>query len=685
MPSRSLFSFFSGSPDARTTALQNLLIAAIVVTALWAGFDVLLPLAFAALLAFVLTPPLIALRRLHVPRALGVALLVTTAFALIAGLGWLMSQQVTELARDLPAYETTLSNKITSVRRSTTNSILLRRMAGLVHRLQADLAPGDDDNTAAADQTPHPRPVPVKVTGARSNILDLYQDIVGTLLPPLAIVCIVFIFLIFILMQREDLRDRAIRLLGTSDLQRSTAAMNDAARRLSRYFLRQTLLNTLYGIFIAFGLWMIGLPTPVVWGALATIMRFVPYFGSYIAAAFPLLLAAAVEPGWHMFLLTLALYLISEPIMGQLIEPLVYGRGTGLSPTAVVVSTIFWTWLWGPAGLILATPITLCLMVLGRHVDGLHFFEVLLGDEPPLSPAQSFYQRALTGDAAEATYQAELCLKDQSLQSYLDEVAMKALELAETDAERGTLEAGEIERIGGTVQEVIDNLAHFAPRRWFSQFRRASADSHADDEAEESGLAQLLAFEESDEAPSGVAVVDSDSLPADWRIDAPVLCIGGRNALDAAAACMLAELLNKRGLGAKSLGPEAIRSDHLASLAQASAKIVCLSYVGLGGSPAHIRYLNMRLRHILPKGCIILVGNWLRDADDGATSEFRAAAGADAYVNSLGEAVEFCVAAAKKAAGGDGAAQAGRAGPKPAPAAGEREKAGAKLKPKQLA
>jgi predicted PurR-regulated permease PerM len=656
MPPRSLLPLFSGSSDVRSATLQNLLIAAIVITGLYVGRDVLLPLALAILLSFVLTPPLILLRKLKVPRVIGVAILVTGTFAAMAGLGWLMSQQVTELARALPTYQYTLSEKVAALRESTAQSAVLEQATKTLQRLQEELSDPKTDTEGAVPspdgEEQKPEPVPVEIIGDEGGVLYVYREVFETLLPPLATIGIVFLFSIFILMQREDLRDRAIKLLGASDLQRTTSAMNDAAHRLSQYFLRQLLINSLYGVFIGFGLWLIGVPTPAVWGILAMLMRFVPYIGSYIAAFFPVLLAAAVDPGWTTVFLTLGLYLISEPIMGQVVEPLVYGHGTGLSPVAVIVTTVFWTWLWGPLGLLLAMPITVCLVVLGRHVEGLHFLEVMLGDEPALSPEQSFYQRALTGDAAEATYQAELCLKDQSLQTYLDNVAMEGLRFAERDAARGVLDGEQIARIGETVKEVVGNLAHFAPRRWFSSLRPAENGEAAESGSQE-GLAHLLSLEE-DSAENGLAdveIISRDTLPEDWR-GKPVLCIGGRTPLDEAAAHMLAELLIKRGLGAEAEGPKAISAGNITSLQQTEAKILCLSYFGLEESPAHIRYLILRLRRILPENCTILVGCWACDETGGrALAELQAAAGADAYAITLGEAVDFCLEAAKAASG----------------------------------
>ena len=467
------------------------------------------------------------------------------------------------------------------------------------------------------------------------------------MLPPLATAGIVILFVIFILLQREDLRDRAIRLIGASDMQRATSGMNDAAARLSRYFLRQFLINSAYGVFIAFGLWLIGVPSPIVWGIVAMLMRFVPYVGAFIAAALPLLLAAVVEPGWTTFLLTAALYLVSETLMGQVVEPLVFGHGTGISPIAVIISTVFWTWLWGPLGLLLAMPLTVCLVVLGRHVEGLNFFEVLLGDKPALTPQQSFFQRALMGDLAEATYQAELALKDESLANYLDGVALKGLQLAERDFERGALDKESLKRIKATVNEIMDDLADFEPRRWF---RKVEPDEKKKDaeEAEEAqtGLASLSTMDEVDEEP--LPILGAADLAPGWDEEDSVLCIGGRTPLDEAAAAMLAGLLKKSGLKARATDSEAISAGHIVSLDAAKAKLACLSFLGIGSSSAQVRYLVRRLRRILPSGCTILVGYWADDAAGAPVKALEETAEADAYATSLHQAAEIAVNAARR-------------------------------------
>jgi hypothetical protein len=462
--------------------------------------------------------------------------------------------------------------------------------------------------------------------------------VLGTVLPPLATAGIVILFVIFILLQREDLRDRLVRLMGASDMQRTTATMNDAATRLSRYFLRQVLINSAYGTFIALGLWAIGVPSPIVWGILAMLMRFVPYVGPFIAAAPPVLLAAVVEPGWTMVLLTGGLFLVSELIMGQVIEPLVYGHGTGLSPIAVILSTVFWTWLWGPLGLLLAMPLTVCLVVLGRHVEALNFLEVLLGDKPALTPAQSFYQRALIGDSAEATYQAEVCLKKgRPLVDYLDEVALGGLKLAERDAERGSLDADNLESIEETVDEMMDNLTDFEPRRWFRK---------VEVEVEEApgGLASLTSIEQEEEIDQLPIL---GALAPGWEVEDAVLCIGGRTPLDEAAGRMLAGVLRRQGLKARALPSDAISAAHIVSLEASKTKLVCLSYLGTGANAAHVRYLVRRLRRILPDGATVLVGFWVDEGGGAGIKALEATAEADAYVTSLKEAARFCADAAR--------------------------------------
>jgi AI-2E family transporter len=483
------------------------------------------------------------------------------------------------------------------------------------------------------------KPVAVEIHQPEPRRFEVLQRLAGTLLPPIATAGIVLLFVIFILLQRDDLRDRLIRLFGTSDLQRSTAAINDTAERLSRYFITQLLINSAFGIFIAFGLWLIGVPSYTVWGILAMLMRFVPYVGSYIAAAPPVLLAAFVDPGWTTFLLTVALYLVSELAMGQLIEPVVYGHGTGLSPIAIVIATVFWTWLWGPLGLLLATPLTVVLVVLGRHIEGLQFFDVLLGDEPALTPEQRFYQRLPTGDSAESADQLEICMKEgQPLVSCFDEIVLKALQFAQYDAERGALDEENLERIATTLKEVIGNLRDVEPQRWFQE----TTQGNSKEVEQAGGLASLTLVEEEDT----LARLKPTDLAPGWDAEGAIVCIGGRTPLDDAAAALFSELLEKLGLNPRYLGSEAISPAHIVSLDVTDAKLVCLSYMSIAPSPAHVRYLIRRLRGIIPSGCTILVGYWSANAK-GTVKALEETAEADAYATSIRQAAEMVIDAAR--------------------------------------
>jgi predicted PurR-regulated permease PerM len=662
------------------------MIGALVVGTLYIAREVLLPLALAILLSFVLTPLLLLLRKVKVPRVLAVIIVVTLAFAIIFGLGWMMSQQASQLAGDLPRYQHVLAEKIATLRKSASSSTTLEKAADALKGIEDELnqssapqAPSAAPAPSLGDQAPA-KPVLVEITKPQPRWFEILQSVLGTVLPPLATAGIVILFVIFILLQREDLRDRLVRLMGASDMQRATATMNDAATRLSGYFLRQVLINSAYGVFIALGLWAIGIPSPMVWGILAMLMRFVPYVGPFIAAAPPVLLGAVVNPDWSTMLLTGALFLGSELIMGQVVEPLVYGHGTGLSPIAVILSTVFWTWLWGPLGLLLAMPLTVCLVVLGRHVEGLNFLEVLLGDKPALTPAQSFYQRALIGDSAEATYQAELCLKQgRPLVDYLDEVALGGLKLAERDAERGSLDAENLETIDATVDEMMDNLTDFEPRRWFRKVR-----TEAEVEEAPGGLASLANLEE--EEVDQLPMLEGALAPG-WEVEDAVLCVGGRTPLDEAAASMLAGALQRQGLKARSLPSDSISAAHIVSLEASKTKLVCLSYFGANAHAAHVRYLVRRLRRILPEGATVLVGFWADEGGGAALKSLEATADADAYATTLKEAARFCIDAARghepekseTAAKDDTAPKDGKAPPAKAEKPAKDEKAPARV------
>ncbi len=575
-------------------SLMTLAVAVVVIAALYFAREVLIPITLAVLLSFVLAPLVERLRRLGLWRAPAVFLAVLLTLSVIVVLGGIIGTQVAQLANRAPIYAYTIEKKVDLVRGFTTEqlSTLAKRLGRDTQTPKAVPAPQAGDAA-----TP---PVPVEVHQPPPTPFQLAEEIVTPALGPLGSVGIMLVVAIFILMQMEDLRDRMIRLFGSGDLHRTTVAMDDAAVRLSRYFLTQLALNAGFGLVVGAGLFVIGVPSPALFGIIAALFRFVPYVGAVGAAALPLVLAAAVDPGWEMVIETAAMFLVVETVTGQLIEPLAYGHSTGLSPVSVVIAAIFWAWLWGPVGLILSMPLTLCLVVLGRHVQHLQFIDVLLGDQPALTPAESFYQRMLADDADEALDQAEAYLRDHSLSTYYDEVALRGLQMAANDLVRGVLTPGQLGNIQDAISEVIVDLA------------------------------------DHDEADDGSAALGGVGRPT-------VLCVGGRGPLDEAACAMLAQVLAKRGLQARVVPNEAVGRGTIERLDVDGVAMICVSYIEAAGSLSGLRYLIRRLRQRAP-GTPTLVGFWQAERGVADDERQKSVIGADYYTTSLRDAVAACVA-----------------------------------------
>jgi predicted PurR-regulated permease PerM len=574
----------SGNP------LTTVLVAAAIVAALYFGREVLLPMALAVLLSFVLAPLVRLFQRLYLPRFAAVTIVVLLAFGVIFGLATLMFTQISQLAGDLPRYQSNLGEKIQTLRGATTASGTLEQASQVLRNLQKELdrpksakpaSPAGPDAGAVPD-----RPIPVEVRQPDPGALQTLATLISPLIQPLATTGIILIFVVFILLQQQDLRNRLIRIAGSHDLQRTTLAMDDAGKRLSRLFLMQLALNATFGLIIGVGLWVIGVPSAPLWGLLAMALRFVPYIGAIVAAIFPLIVATAVDPGWSMMLMTAALFLVVEPLIGHVIEPMVYGHSSGLSPVAVVVSAAFWTWLWGPIGLILATPLTMCLVVLGRHVERLKFLEVLLGDRPALSPSESAYQRMLAGDPIETTEQAQSFLKDRTLTEYYEEIMMGALRLAWADLQRGRLDQQEATRIRSTVSELVEDLESHDDSR-----RAVSEDGVAPE--------KLKQGEETGSAEASLS-------PLINRFEGTVLCIPGLGPLDETVAMPLAQLLRREGVSAVSKETETLSISKLFGLELNDVALICLCYLE-HATPAQLHYASRRLRRKAP-GVSILVG-----------------------------------------------------------------------------
>jgi predicted PurR-regulated permease PerM len=610
-------------------SLLTLASGVVIVSALYLAREVLIPITLAILLSFVLAPLVEVLRRIHVPDVLSVLVAVLIGLGAIGAIGGVIGMQVAGLAADVPQYASTIETKVASVRGFTLGRI--SELTNRFDRITPQVAQPAPSPGASTQGTPDQKPIPVEVKSPPSDPLSLARRVLEPILAPFESALIIFIVAVFILLQKEDLRDRLIRLFGSGDLHRTTVAMDDAAHRLSRYFLSQVGINAVFGVAVGVSLALIGLPSPLLWGVLSAILRFVPYIGPMIAAVLPATLAAAVSPHWSMVVWTLGLFAIAESITGQVIEPMVYGHSTGLSPVAVVIAAIFWSWLWGPIGLIISTPLTLCLVVLGRHADRLEFLDIMLGDRPALTPIENFYQRMLADDPDEALQQAELLLKERSLTAYYDEVALKGLQLAANDGQRGVLGPEKLQRIKRSVRSLVNDLDG-----------RDDRDPHPVDKEEAQGVASKAERDIPAPSASNALASEADNVAPAWRAASPALCLAGRGPLDEVASSILAQLLSKHGLGARVAAYEEASRDNIAKLDLEGVAMVCISYLELSGSPAALHYLVRRLRQRIPD-VPILVGLWPSEDNVLKDDRVRAVIGADYFTTSLREAVETCL------------------------------------------
>jgi predicted PurR-regulated permease PerM len=596
-----------------------------LVAILYFGRPVFVPLAVAILLAFILAPLVRALNRWHLGRIPSIVAVVLIAFLIIFGLGMVLGQQVKHLAATLPEYQATLTKKIDELRGMTAGRGTLGQASDVLQNLDRELK---NESGAIAEQ--RMAPVPVEIQQPVPAPLEVIQRIINPLLDPLMTTGIIIVFVIFFLVQREDLRDRLIRLAGSTDLHRTTIAIDDAGHRLSRYLLTQTALNAAFGVIIGGGLGLIGVPNPVLWGILAAALRFVPYIGAFIAAAFPLALAVAVDPGWTTVILTAALFLIVELIVGQVLEPLLYGHSTGVSPVAVVVAAMFWTWLWGPIGLLLSTPLTVCLDVLGRHVDRLRFLDILLGSKPALNPPESFYHRILSGNSDEAIEQAESMLKTDSLSGFYDKVAVEGLRLAAIDAHRGALDLNRLKKIRAAVEGLVADLSQFDEVKPSPSITPRGSDNKSEPAVSQSVRLPLLA---------------RDELQGAWASPTAVLCISGPSPLDEAATAILAQIIEKHGFGVRVEKHQVVSPVNIFHLGGEGVALVCVSYIDVNDAPSRARAAIRRVQRQIPN-VSVLAGLWGPNKDESGAirSELRASY----YANSLSEAVSICIRAAQR-------------------------------------
>jgi predicted PurR-regulated permease PerM len=578
----------SASPAGNSLLVGGVLILAIA--ALYVGSGIFVPLVLAILVAFALAPLVRLLRMARLPHIAAVLIAVAAAALIITAIAYLVTTQLVRLASDLPAYQQTVAEKVRSLQQSMPGGDIFDRIGGAVEGLGEQVG-GGEQGTGGATQ-----PIPVIVENAPQSPWAIAQGFLGSLLAPFATAAIVTVFVIFLLLEREDLRDRFLKLVSRGDLQTSTKVMNEAAKRVSRYLLIQFTVNLTYGLIFGAGLWIIGIPNAILWGLFAALFRYIPFVGTLIAASIPFALAFAVDPGWSMLLSAIGLFVTLELVTTNAIEPRLYGSSTGLSPLAVIIAAIFWATLWGPIGLILATPLTVCLVVIGRYVPQLAFLEILLGSEPVLVAEEKLYQRLLAGNTEEAIELAETHLAEGTAEEFYDNVAIPALRLAEADRLRKGSELAHRRTVVEGITAIVHEIEHMV------------------EEDNPTG--------EAEERP------ESDATPS-------VLCIGGRTELDGAAAEMIAQVVRRAALEVRVAPPLAVRQEGIGQLDLAGIDVLCLAY--LGANPrSYARFVSRRIKRRSPEVKVVVC--LFHPADALAGDDLAQQLGADAVAHTVAAA-----------------------------------------------
>lgn len=564
------------SMDSAAPKSSTFIAFALVIAMLYFGRQIFIPLALALVLAFLLSPLVGLLEKAHLRRTPSVIIVLVLCFVSVAAVSWEVGNQLLDIMVHVGEYKSNLQEKVRSLRAPQSGA--LQRATDTVRQLNKDLSitvdqsqPGDQ----GARGTRSNRPLPVQVTAPPSGFVRDLTDTLGPLAAPLETTGIVVIFTAFTLIKREDLRNRLIRLGGKGRLHVMTQALDDASRRLSRYLWMQFLVNASFGSLFGLSLYVIGIPHALLWGALAALLRFVPYIGTWIAAAFPITLALAIFPGWTHAVLAFMVFAVLELVTANFLEPWLYGTHTGVSSLAILVAAVFWTMLWGGAGLILSTPLTLCLMLAGRYVPRLDFLEVVLGDEPVLSPEEHFYQRLLAMDADDARAIAESYLNEHPLESLYESVILPALFLAEQDRHENFIDERVSDTLFQNTRELIDDLG--------DRYERQAAQVRVNERGENEAVLPMP------------------------LLGTGILCIPARDEADELAGIMLAQLLRLGGFNASSLPVNSFH-DTAAEISSTSHGIGCISALPPFAA-GRARSMCRRLQSAFPEMKLV-VGLW---------------------------------------------------------------------------
>jgi predicted PurR-regulated permease PerM len=541
---------------------------ALVVVVLYWAQAVLLPFTVALLLSFVLAPVVAVLER-WVGRAVAVLSVTLLVFSILGGVGWIFTRQLASVAAELPSYRQNIRTKISDIRGFGKGGAV-EQLQSTVESLNAELAVGEPARNTRAR--------PVFVEPQQSTGLWGYSNWIGSMLGGLATAGLVVALVIFMLLERGDLRDRLIGLTGHGNLPRATKAFDEAASRVSRYLLMQSLVNLTYGVGVGVGLYAIGVPYPLLWASLAAVLRFIPYLGPWIGAGAPLVVSLAALPGWIPALWVAGLFTVLELFTNLVLETFLYAGAAGVSQVAQLAAVAFWAWLWGPLGLLLATPLTVCLVVLGKNVPGLAFVATLMAEAATLPSDVRYYQRLLARDESEASDLLEQYVKTNSPESVYDMLLLPALNYAERDRMEERLSSEEEAGVVSITNDLVTDAALMTAR--VSEEENGERDGEQDREQEE-------------------AAIVNEVQVLGYPVNSPA---------DEAALHMLAQVLDTTPVKLDIVSGRMMVSEVVATVQQRGCGIVCIG--DLPPSPSSkTRYIVKKLRQALPD-LKIVVGRW---------------------------------------------------------------------------
>jgi predicted PurR-regulated permease PerM len=601
-------------PDV--SKLYTLILLVTAVATLYLASEVLIPLALATLLTFILAPSVTRLERLRLGRIPSVLIVVSAAFVLMLLLGWAVANQMVSLGQELPRYEKNFIARIDALKQRQNSMVdrvesVFKRLNREINETEKKSDSKTSDAAAAirpAEEPPEVKPIPVQIVDTTPTGVGLVRNLLPEAFGFLGTLGVIIVFLIFMLLSRDDLRNRLIRLIGPDQITVTTQALDDAGRRVSKYLQAQLIINFSYGVMMALGLFLVGLPSALLLGLLGGILRYVPYVGPWAGAGLGVLLSVAESPpgDWTQPMIVVAMYVVAELVVNNVMEPWLYQSSTGISTVGVILAAVFWTWLWGALGLVLSVPLTVCIVVLGRYVPQLEFLHVMLSDADVLPPGAHLYQRLLVSDEEESRSLVETYLADHSVDELFEHVLLPALTLIEQDTYRDMLDEDRRNYILENIEDLLDELPVL-----LLASKRAEAD---------------------EKVPAEEVAVPSAASHS-------IVILPARDFADELAGDMLAHLLKQRQIEATVFSRKLLFGEALEQITQASSPLIIISAVP-PHAVRHARQVTKRLRHRL-SGVRILVGIWSAQPHSERTESRLTSAGSDRVLQNFSQAIEL--------------------------------------------